>query len=321
MTPATRSGGEQPGSAVRVEARGAAAEIHGMGQEPTRFVVRAVNRAGAAVVGTSSGFVVAYALPKVSNVEVTPGNGRLTVRVSTNMPSGSPGFVEYRLGGDWRTLPADGVVGGLENGRAYTLQVRAQLEHRTSATVTRENLMPRADSPAPPRWESASNFRLYNFTAVQARVQEMSYEDTGGWNPAEYTFCTTTQSSCGDYSADRTRRLTPGATNHLAYRYDGRAIGEGPSVTLDAVREPTLRDGDTVTFAFPYVQSGSCQIRYARGDITPEPIEVTARDAWLRAEASVLVPVPDGEAVELRAPDSVRVDCTANGSSDSWRLR
>lgn len=235
------------------------AEIYGLGQTPVTFTVEAVNGVGSAAVGGTGTFQVSYPLPVISNFSVDPADGALKVNATTNI-DGAAASLEYRLaGGSWEQLPGNRTITGLTNGRAYDVSVRARVGDQTSAALTATGVRPRSDQPAPPRLGERA---LVDFSRIEVTL-ELTWESTGGWDPARYRFCSGAR--CEPDGSGASRAFEPGEVGVLRWAYPDFPVS---SITVDLTGSPVVEPrfvGDDLVFRFPYVSAGSCTVSLDNG--------------------------------------------------------
>lgn len=99
-------------------------------QSPYTFTLTSTNKAGTSAASAPSEPRQAVGAPgAVPNVQAVPGDRRLTVQHGQAPGNGATAAqtrYEYQLnGGGFSPLPADGVIGGLNNGTTYRVGVRA----------------------------------------------------------------------------------------------------------------------------------------------------------------------------------------------------
>ncbi|WP_040283568.1 Ig-like domain-containing protein [Tessaracoccus massiliensis] len=310
--------------------------IYGMGTAPTTFRVYATNRHSEVALGISDPPIIAWALPKLTKVEAVAGDKSITVSAEHNMPSNSPGQVQYSLGGGWSNLPGNGMITGLVNGRNYTLKVRAVLEEMESPHETRTDLRPKGAAPNAP-----GNPRVEFLDLDTARatftIDPNNWEATNGYDPQGYRFCLTRTS--GRCRGETTSGAVDVPYGESMIRWSHGDHGGLIPVNPTAPREPRF-DGGVLSFEFRHLtRGGECVVvpngddsaaeRYTAGDdgvltlskqiyvqppvewVTPEPTD---------PEAPAPKPVPSTPAPVLA--DFVDVRCTLQGVTYSWsRLR
>ncbi|QXT63210.1 fibronectin type III domain-containing protein [Tessaracoccus palaemonis] len=312
VTPVTADG-ESTANAERVEVGAATgrvkAEIHGMGQTPTKFSITAANRSGEAKVGGTSAYTISYPPPEVTAVKVTPADAALQVKPSTNIKGDAATF-EYSLdGATWAALPSGGTIGGLVNGQQYSVSVRALVEDMTSAARTADPVRPRSDRPNAPTLSTERVLR--DFEEIQIDVNPMTWESTGGWDPSDYRFCSRS-SDCDPTDPGRVRKFEPGEWGTLRWRYDGF---DTSSISVDLtdhpIEEPDF-DGDTLGFRFPYVQTGSCTVTLD-GGADSFTVDISGGELYYSGTPTYTVSEGD-EDVKITAT-TAQVTCTANGAS------
>lgn len=189
VVPVTREGAGTP---IAFTPRGGATQtesIEGLRQVEYRFQVFAQNKAGEGQRGQSPEWQTAWRLPVVGDdVAVSRGDAQLTISFTSNfenVPQANP-VKQYRLGsGDWRNLPAGGVVAGLVNGRLYDVSVRVSIDGRTSGDRSAGSHRPRTPAPLWPTILDAGTLRSTDRVMVSAHVLR-DWEATGGWDPDGY---------------------------------------------------------------------------------------------------------------------------------------
>lgn len=201
VTPVTKQG-IQAALARTVAASGQATQsvlIEGLGQQPHKFRVEAVNKAGPGATAVTAGWQTAWELPTIDSFSAVAGDGEIQMELSTNFEgrAAADPQLQYRLdGGDWRPYPADGRATGLTNGQVLQVAVRLVVDgDRASAASEVLSRMPRS---ATPTWgtidESGLAFRGFVDEVPQVYVplrKPATLLASGGWEPSGYW------SSCG----------------------------------------------------------------------------------------------------------------------------
>lgn len=319
----TNKGGSQNASPVEVAADGRTSytvRVGGMGLDPTRFTIQAVNRGpGIGSVGTTGGFQIAYPQPRITEASWTPADGAAKVTVKTNLPAGAPVGYQYSSnGGGWRSFDGS-TVPDLTNGVSYTIKIRLELEGLTSNEYPINNVMPRSSTPPAPKIAKRTFVLPRGGSSTDNSIRltfDSSREATQGWDFAEYRYCASSSGSCSpgkgevrvDAGADATIRWAAGQTSS-SYR-EGFA---------DAVL-PSLRGG-TVAFSLPYVESGSCAVTatgrsggYERLDVNDSNGVLSFSKTYDRIPTSS---APAGSPGDDHA-DQIKVGCEVNGTQRLW---
>lgn len=317
----TNRGGGQNASPVTVQSDGRTSytvRVGGMGLDPTKFTIQAVNRGpDTGNVGSTGDYQIAYPQPRITEASWSPADGAAKVTIKTNLPSGTPIGYQYSRGGDWQKFDG-GTIPGLSNGSSYDIRVRLQIDGLTSNEYPLNNVMPRSDTPPPPK---AVSYRLRPPTRPdqmkqQARYRvdvgfETSREVTAGWDINEYRICASPGDSCASGSGRVPVEVTGGS--RLTWSLGSHS---GPaSYTLGKQLFLPSEEGGVVSFSFPYVDDGSCSV-IATGAHGGE-VRETRTDSNRELFGSYkMVPIPDPPAGSPTEEPftTVTVACTVNGA-------
>ncbi|GAA4898367.1 Ig-like domain-containing protein [Tessaracoccus lubricantis] len=314
--------------------------IHGMGTEATQFRVYATNRHSEVALGISPTPMVSWARPKITALEVTPGDGQLTVSVSHSMPRNSPGVVQYSVGDGWAQLPADGVIAPLVNGRLYQVQVKAVLDSMESAVETRTGLRPKGARPTPP---SVASYYALDANTVRATLggDLNDWEATNGWDPNSFEFCYGGGLRCS-WTKERSGPV-PYGEQVIRWRAGGQTFDSPGPIPSNASppEEPWLDSSGRLSYRFSYLGSNSqCVAVFSRGGdsdtvtqnpsgdgvIYQPPIATTVQGDPVTVTPSPSEPGgPTPDPVVSQPPpeqaNDVVVTCDINSTSLRWKLK
>ena len=327
IMPVVQGGGELPALSRQVAAStlsGNTVEttMLGLGTNRTKFVVKATNRAGEAIVGDSGDFKVAWALPAFETVDVVAGDGSFTV-TGTLKQATAPAVLEYNTGGGWNAVPASGVVGGRTNGQQLTVRVRARVEAMTSAEFSK-SVTPRSTIPPTPQIESGS-LRLKasgDVFTVTADLDTTGMLATQGWTPNDYIYCVVRDSSNCKKDAHWSRQSTVAlafGSNSMWWRHLDYQNGLNIQTTLNVsgstevvYSHPALR------LKLPYVSSGGCTVTMEGQTLA---IPITSGGLYFDSALSVTVPEgPEGASI-TRPPNDATLSCEINGTTYTKKLK
>jgi len=161
------------------------------------FKVRAQNKAGWGDWSDASASRRAFVAPGVpSSVSLSTPSNNSAVKITHGAAAGNGanageiGYEYLLTGGAWTTLPADGVVGGLTNGRPYTVQVRAYtsldgVRYDGEPTAASNTAIPYGPVKSPAAKVTVSGTTLtYNWTVPAENGRAITTQiriDGGAW--------------------------------------------------------------------------------------------------------------------------------------------
>ncbi len=315
VTPVTKSG-KGNASPVEVNATGAPSHtvrVGGMGLEPTKFTIQAVNRGPeTGSVGSTGDYQIAYPQPRITKVTATPGDGSASFKLEHNV-SGTPATFESSVnGGPWNSF--NGSISGLTNGEKYSVRFRIQLDGLTSSEA-KADVMPKSAKPPAPKIASRS-LRLPDEVHLDF---DDSILTNAGWDFGGYSFCTTTGNKCNSYSKNLPLTVDAGSATKIYWKYGDSGSGNY-TADIEPVSQPAMNNASVLSFRFPYAQSGSCKILFSgpKGGTVEREVPASNGVVAFTDGATVPIPTPAPEGPTTEPATSAKVSCTINGVSKTY---
>ncbi len=331
ITPVTESG-DAVDKVRTVAAAGGGSQtikIESLGQKRYQFKVQAVNRAGAGAAAITGVWQVAWELPKLMNASATAGEGGITLVSTSNFadrPEAKP-VKEYSLnGGGWQTLPADGRIGGLTNGRTYTVAARVRIDGgRASAPLSFPGLMPRTVTPVWPTFEP----RLFRFKGTSDGLivvlpKPVDLERSGGWDLEGYRFhcqgnlCRESAWTGSDSFRVSTDKLSGGATT-IGVDVSHRDDTSKQTSHYETLKRPFSATWDrgsrSFNFQLHYVTRATCVMTATswRPDVAP------FTQSWNQGGGTSLAPAPISLPADVDYT-SMQLACSGDNFNETFTI-